>query len=95
MANTRNGNTWFVDTTGTLTTTGKNLTVTHIFYRSGASPSTCTIKDGSSDVKFVLSKANASEMEALDFSANPITFRTSINVSTLTNCTLTFVLQEG
>lgn len=95
MANTRSGNTWYVDSTGTLTTTGKRTYVTHIIYRSGASPSVATIRDGSSDIKFVVSSPTSSETLLWDFSANPISFQTSINVSTLTSAVITFVFKEG
>jgi hypothetical protein len=94
MANVRSGNTWWVDTVGSLTTTGRNLTVTHIILTTSAASTNTAISDGS-DAKFNIRLPAGSMTQVYDFSDNPVVFTTSINVTNVNNARLTFLISES
>jgi hypothetical protein len=95
VANARTGNTWYIDTAGTVvSTTGKNLSVTHAFYTSGSTLVFVDISDGSVR-KMIMAIPTDNTTQFFDFSANPIVFKTSINVTAITNGILMLVVQEG
>lgn len=96
MANTRTGNVLYIDSTGVaLTVTGKGAKVTHIVYTAGAAAVTVDVFDGASDRKFLLALTSDNSTVSLDLSANPMSFRTSININSITSGLLMLVLKEG
>jgi hypothetical protein len=95
MANKRTGNTLYIDSTGVaLTTTGKNLLVTHIVYSAGSAGVSVDILDGSSR-KLLLALSADNTSLSIDLSKNPMSFRTSININSITSGLLMLVFKEG
>lgn len=81
MANVRTGNSFFIDTAGTLlTVTGKPIKVTHLTLFPSAGSSYVALADGS-NFKVTLTSTAAYDGRMFDFSANPIIFQTSLIVS--------------
>ena len=92
MANVRNSNTYFIDATGSVT--AKNIKVVGvIFTASGAAQ--LIVKDvttGATKLDLKATAANISQHFILDQS--PIVFPNGIDVTTVTNCTATLILEE-
>ena len=94
MANIRNANTFFVDSTGTLT--GANFRVEGIIYTSTDATNSVIIKDISTGaVKFTISAPSAGETVQLRLGDSPVTFPNGVDIDTLTNATLTIIGRES
>ena len=96
MANALNGNTFFVDTVGTLElgNAASNIKVIAILFTATATGGTMTIKDNASSgpiTKTVLSGPNDNETKFFDLSSSPLVFPNGITVTSVTNANATMV----
>ena len=95
MANTLNGNTWYVDTQYVSASDDldvKNLLVDYIFVTATAASAQVVLIDPSnSAVKFDLRVETADHTEAFSFEKNPIRCPNGLRVQTLTNAVATIV----
>lgn len=92
MANVRNGNTIYVDSTGDLTTTATR--VYYIVFSATGANAVMTLQDSGANVnKITLSHPNDKESHVFDFSARPLYFPGGVAVSTLTNGVITLVAE--
>lgn len=103
MANTRNANTFFVDTAAAdaaPATTGNlalpNLKVLYMLVSiDGANPR-LTLRDVStSAVKFDIDLGTPDSPTYYDFSRKPVVFPNGINPSTVDSCRVTLVIEES
>lgn len=93
MANVHNGNTLFIDTTGTVGPT-KNVKIAYMVVSvTGASPA-LTLQDGTTN-KLDLTFQASTSPQLFDFSAAPIYFPNGVNVSVRNSCTVTLVMVQG
>ena len=99
MANARTGNTYYVDTayTATVATLPElaipNLRVYYIVVTSTGGAGTCVVTDSGTS-KFDMRVDTANRTSIIDLESYPAIFNTSIRVTTLTNCVVTFVFEE-
>lgn len=96
MANVENNNTFYVDSTGSLTS-DKNVKVSAIIYTASAANSTITFKDAdtSGALKMTL-KALANETIYIDFQDKAIVFPNGIYISAITaSSAATLVIKGG
>ena len=99
MANARSGTTYYVDTayTATVATLPElaipNLRVYYIVVTSTAGAGTCTITD-SGVSKFDMRVDTSNRTSIIDLEQYPAIFNTSIRVTSLSNCVVTFVFEE-
>lgn len=92
MANVRNGNTLFVDSTGDLTTTGTK--VYYIILAASAANAVLTLQDSGANVnKLTVSTPTDKDSRVFDFSLRPLFFPGGVSVTTLTNCVATIVAE--
>jgi hypothetical protein len=92
MANVRNGNTVYVDSTGDLTTTATR--VYYIIMSATGGGAILVLQDAGANVnKMRLSHPNDKETHVFDFTARPLYFPGGVAVSTLTNCNATIVAE--
>lgn len=83
MANTRNGNTWHVDSAGTLTT-DKNVKVSHILFTSSGAGDSIVITDASGgNDKITLKQATANDTKQFEFEQSPLVFPNGIHITSL------------
>jgi len=97
VANAVNGNTIKIDTTGTISLTGKNFRVSCIVVTSSATGAIFELDDPATagDVeKIRIEIAAANTVEALDLSRTPIVFPNGIKVKTVTNCEATIIFSR-
>lgn len=94
MANARNGNSYYVDATGTLAVGA--LAIASIILTSNGAAGTITLQDNTSPVtnKMTLKVLNG-ETLFIDFNMKPVTFSQGLVVSTLTTAIATIVFQEN
>ena len=98
MANVSNGNSIYVDSTGALdVATNLNIKVAYIVMTSTAASAAAQLQDdfGTPVNKIDLRIDTTDKTICYDFAETPITFPNGIRVSTLTNATLTIVLQRN
>lgn len=100
MANARSGNTYYVDTayTATVATLPElNIPNTRVYYmivsNTGGGTGQVVITD-SGTTKFNINLTTANSTQVIDLEQYPAIFTTSIRVTTLTNCVITFVFEE-
>lgn len=88
MANIRNSNSFYIDSTGALNTDA-NTRVFYIVITSTAAPGTITIADnqGTPVTKLSLAVDVADRSTIFDFSRKPLIFPNGINITAITNCT--------
>lgn len=87
MANVRNGNTIYLDSTGAATTANEiNVKVAYIIFTPDAANDVLELKDDdtSGDLKFYIRGATAKDSMMFDFSYSPLLFPNGIYVSTIT-----------
>lgn len=95
MANIRNGNTHYVDSTGTLSET-KNVRVTGIVLTATTAGAVLVLKDPStSALKIELRVAATNTSQYFAFRETPLYFPNGISVFTLTNAKATIVYNEA
>jgi hypothetical protein len=95
MANTRNGNTWYVDATGTLGTE-KNVLVPYIFLTATGANARIVLSDqATGSVKVDLRLPTAGDTQLFRVEANPILFPNAIEVTTLTNAVATVLVTRA
>lgn len=96
MANTRNGNTYYVDTAGTLPNLNKTLRLKGIIITPSASPGSIVLKDADTLAPKGTWSAAASGLTTLfDLITCPIVFPNGIVVSAVTSCTALLILEEA
>lgn len=98
MANVTNGNSVYVDSTGALdVATNQNIKVAYIIVTSTAASAVVQLQDDFSAPvnKIDFRVDTADKTLCYDFADNPLTFPNGIRVSTLTNATLTLILQRN
>jgi len=98
MANIRNNNTYYVDSTGTLATNVKNAKIVYILFTTAAAGDELTLRDtdGSGALKLTIKHQTADNTHLFDFSANPLVFPNAIHVDTITaGAVATLVLKSG
>lgn len=98
MANVRCGNSIYVDSTGAITGSEKNVKVSYISFTSDAAADTITFKDSSTSgaLKLTIKAAVADETVFLDYSFRPLLFPNGIYISAISaNCTACIVLTSG
>lgn len=92
MANVRNGNTIFVDSTGDLTTTGTR--VYYITVTATAANASITLQDSGANVnKITVSTPTDDDTRILDFSMRPMYFPGGVAVSAIVNCVATLITE--
>ena len=92
MANIRNGNTWYVDATGSLGD-DRDVLVAYITVTATASFGRVVLADQvTGSLKMDLRVATNGDTQLFDFSSKPIRFPNSISVATLTNAIVTLVI---
>jgi len=97
MANAVNGNTIKIDSTGTISITGKNIIVTCLIVTATANAAIFELEDsdGVTDVdKIRVAVDIANKTESLDLTAGPIVFPNGIKVKTVTNCEATLIFKR-
>jgi hypothetical protein len=99
VANTRNGNSFYVDTeyTGASDELAiKNIRVLGVVVTASASPGTLVLSDAqtSEPTKLDLRVATANSTAFFDFSECPITFPNGIRPTTLTDALATIIIEE-
>lgn len=95
MANVRNGNTIYVDSTGSLLT-DKNVRVYGIFYTSNAAEDAIILKDAdnSGDLKLKIQVATAKQTIFYDFHNTNVFFPNGIYVSSLSASSIATILYQ-
>ncbi len=85
MANSRNGNKIFADSTGAAVT-GSAVKVAYIVFTPNAANDECLLKEtaSGSDV-FYFRAATAKETKVYDFSRRPVVFQNGLYIQTLTS----------
>lgn len=95
MANTLNGNTWFVDTAYSSSTDDlalNNLMVEYIVVTATSANAVVVLADPSNgNKKFDLRVAAAGTSQLFRFESDPVRFPNGIRVQTLTNAVVTIV----
>jgi hypothetical protein len=90
VANVKNGNTLYVDSTGTLTTVPTR--VTHILVSSTSNNAAFVLQDqGASVNKIDIRVTPAHITQVIDLSDNPMFFPTGIKVSNITHAVATMI----
>lgn len=102
MANLRNSNTFYVDTSIATATSGtsgnldsKNVRITHITVTCTTAGGILTLRDvdtGATKVSIRLATANTSEV--FNYADNPMVFPNGINPQTVTNCVASVHIRE-
>ena len=98
MANTKSGNTWYIDSTGTLEHTGV-LVVDYIVLSPsthGSGNPALVLKDRTNAglLKIKVCTSNT-QSTVLDFTKTPIQFFDGINASTVTDAVATIIYRGG
>lgn len=92
MANVRNGNTIYVDSTGDLTTTATR--VYYIVLAASAANAILTLQDSGANVnKLTISTPTDKDSRVLDFSSRPLFFPGGVSVTAITNGVATIVAE--
>lgn len=94
MANTRSGNTWYVDTAYASASDNldASVVVTCIVVTATTAAGRIVLSDASTgDTKLDIRVATAGDSKVIDLSASPISFQNGIKVSTLTTAVATLV----
>lgn len=92
MANTRNGNTWYVDATGNLGSE-KNVIVPYIYITATAANGRVVLSDQvTTALKADLRVEVSGHTEIFRMAENPMRFPNGINITTLTNAIVTIVV---
>lgn len=99
MANARNGNTWYVDATGELSTDA-NVLVTHIIIYATAANAILELADttniaGAYTSKFYAGVATSGDSKHFPFEAKSLLFPKGIRVKTLTNAKAILVVASA
>jgi len=93
MANVRNTNTYYIDTTGSLVIA--NIKVLGVVVTATSANAILNLQDNTtSDNKLNLRVATSGESKFFDFADSPVLFSTGIKPSTVTNCVATVIIQE-
>lgn len=93
MANVRNSNTYYVDTTTTLAV--KGLRVSHVTVTATGANAVLVLKDVTTgNAKADLRVAASGASQVFNYSENPIFFPNGIDPATVTNCVATLNLLE-
>lgn len=98
MANTRNTNTFYIDTQYSVATDElkiPNLKVPYIIVTASTAPGTLVLTDSAGATKIKIATATANETKIVDLRRNPIVFPTGIRATTLTNCVATLIIDES
>lgn len=82
MANVRNGNTWFLDSSGQLDES--NTKVAYILFTPGAANDVLRLSDSSGGSDKIELKLDSASSQLFDFSSNPLVFPNGIYVTQLT-----------
>jgi hypothetical protein len=86
VANAQRGNSWYVDSTGTLTT-NKNQIVKRVVITPTSANAVLVLQDDSTTTnKCDLRAATSGDSKDFDFGLAPLVFPGGIKVTTLTNC---------
>ncbi len=95
MANTRAGNTYYIDTqySSTEELAVKNLKVLGVVVTASAAGGNILLSDGSVS-KLFLKVATDEDTSYFDFSNSPILFSTSIRPTTLSGAVATVIIEE-
>lgn len=95
MANTQNGNSLYIDSTGAVGPT-QNVLVTAITVTPSGGAATAELSDNSSPtvLKFNLQVPSGIETQQYFFEENPVLFPNGVNVTTLTNAIVTVVFKR-
>lgn len=95
MANEQNSNSFYVDSTGSLTTV-PNTRVANIIFTANAGNDAITLTDGSGGaVKLTIKAATAKETKQLIFWDSPIVFPNGIYVSALSTSATATIVTKG
>lgn len=91
MANTLNGNTWYIDTAHSTSANDlvrASVLVTYIIVTATSASAVLVLSDvqGTAPAKLELRVAAADTSQLFDFSYKPLLFPNGIQVTTLTNC---------
>lgn len=93
MANVRSGNTFYVDSTGTLTSIGTK--VSYILLSSTGANATVTLQDENTSANVMTLKIDAAHGSQLfDFSRIPLFFPGGVKISAISNAVATVVYNE-
>lgn len=100
MANVKSGNTWYIDSTGSLVltsvTTATAINLIYLVLTPTAANGRIVLEDDlTGSVKLDFRTGSELVTEVLDLSTYPITFSNGINVATLTNAVATLVIKDG
>ncbi len=98
MANTRNANTFYIDTQYSVSADElavKNVKVVSITVTATSSGGQVVLSDSNGNAKIDLRVATSDETQQFVFNENPIVFPTGIRPTTLTDAIVTCVIQES
>lgn len=98
MANTRNSNTFYIDTAYSVATDElgiPNVSVAYIVLTSSANPGVLTLKDSAGATKITIKTATANETKVIDLRSYPISFPSGIRPTTVTDCVATLVIIDS
>ena len=94
MANIRNANTYYMDTT-TASLTISNIKVLGVLVTATSANAILNLQDvTTSDNKMNLRVATSGDSKYFDFADSPVVFPTGIKPSVVTNCVATAVIRE-
>lgn len=95
MANVRNGNTFYIDSTSPVINS-VNIRVKAILLTATAASGRVVLQDvTTNNIKADLRVATSGESRLFEFDKNPIVFPNGINPSTVTNAVATLIVEES
>jgi hypothetical protein len=98
MANTRNANTFYIDTQYSVAADElavKNLKVSDVIITATAANGRIVLTDSSGGTKVDLRVVTSGETQHFEFHESPLLFPNSIRPTTLSNAIVTCVIQES
>lgn len=98
MANTRNGNTFYIDTQYSAAADElavKNIRITGVIVTATGASGRVVLGDSSVATKLDLRVATSGETMQFYFDVHPVNFSTSIRPTTLSNAVVTCIIEEA
>lgn len=93
MANVRNANTYYADTTGSITS--KNIAVYGVVITPIGGTADIILQDVTTSANKMRLEVADGTSEFFNFAVTPIIFPNGFSISTLTNCVATFFIKES
>ena len=96
MANTRRGNTHYIDTGSSNLDTNLNIRVAYLIVTATAASAVVTLQDVSGPTTLIDARvATSGDSKIFDFSRNPMVFPGGLRIGTLTNAVATVITSRA